>query len=210
MNLTNYQENHILDARWRGQSITWPATDYFALICATKGYSSAARSASVTVGDTIIPTTPNGHLYRCSATTGNTGSGEPTWPTTAGGTVTDGGVTWTEMTPDFEAGTNLTEVTGGSYARASLAASLADFAGSQSAGSTTASTGTNGTTSNNVSITYAGPSANWGVIFGVVVYDASSSGNPWDWFPLTTPKTINNGDPAPSFTAGAMTFQIDN
>jgi hypothetical protein len=27
---------------------------------------------------------------------------------------------------------------------------------------------------------------------------------------LTLPKTINNGDPAPSFAAGALTVQIDD
>src|SRR5674476_468937 len=42
-----------------------------------------------------------------------------------------------------------TEVSGGSYARAAVTSGLAAWAGTQSAGSTTASSGTGGTTSNN-------------------------------------------------------------
>lgn len=103
-----------------------------------------------------------------------------------------------------------TEVTGGSYARVTVASSLANWAGTQSAGSTTASSGTGGTTSNNNAITFPAPSANWGSVTHVAIYDASSSGNLLAWSALTTPKTVNNGDPAPSFAAGALTFQIDN
>jgi hypothetical protein len=39
-----------------------------------------------------------GFVYQASAT-GQTGSTEPTWPTTAGGTVTDGSITWTAIVP---------------------------------------------------------------------------------------------------------------
>ena len=49
-----------------------------------------------------------------------------------------------------------TEVTGGGYARVSVARTLAAWAGTQAAGSTTASTGTGGTTSNNNAITFPG------------------------------------------------------
>jgi hypothetical protein len=42
------------------------------------------------------------------------------------------------------------------------------------------------------------------------VFDASSSGNLLFRTALTTPKTVNNGDAAPSFAAGALTFTIDN
>lgn len=103
-----------------------------------------------------------------------------------------------------------TEVTGGSYARVAVSSSLANWAGTQSASSTTASSGTNGTTSNNAAITFPAPTANWGSVTSVRVWDASSSGNAWLCFNLTTSKTINNGDAAPAFSAGALTVQFDN
>lgn len=109
---------------------------------------------------------------------------------------------------DAEAGT-VTEVSGGAYARAPLAASLANYAGTQSAGSTVASTGTGGQTSNNAVITFPAPSgANWGVVTHVALYDASSGGNAWIIRPLAQSKTINNGDPAPTFPAATFTFTM--
>ena len=102
------------------------------------------------------------------------------------------------------------EVTGGSYARVAVTAGLTQWAGTQSAGSTTASSGTGGTTSNNAAITYPAPTANWGTANCWGLTDATSGGNLWIYAPLTTPKTINNGDAAPSFAIGAATFQIDN
>lgn len=121
-------------------------------------------------------------------------------------------VTWyialyTVCPTDSTAGT---EVSGGSYARVAVTASLANFAGTQSAGSTTASTGTGGTTSNNNAITYPAPTANWNTINCWGATDASTAGNIWVYAPLTVPKTVNNGDAAPSFAPGAATFQIDN
>lgn len=103
-----------------------------------------------------------------------------------------------------------TEVTGGSYARAAVTSSLANWAGTQSAGSTVASSGTGGTTSNNNAIPFPAPTANWGSITEMCVFDAPSSGNLLFRTALTTPKTVNNGDAAPSFAAGALTFTIDN
>lgn len=103
-----------------------------------------------------------------------------------------------------------TEVSGGSYARVSVTSSLANWAGTQSAGSTTASSGTGGTTSNNGAITFPAPTANWGVITGYAIFDAVTTGNMLVWAALGTSKTVNNGDAAPSFAAGALTFQIDN
>jgi hypothetical protein len=102
-----------------------------------------------------------------------------------------------------------TEVTGGSYARASVSASLAAWAGTQSAGSTTASSGTNGTTSNNGTITFATPSASWGTVVSLRLWDAASSGNAWICTTLGLSKTINSGDSV-TFPAGAFTIQIDN
>jgi hypothetical protein len=114
---------------------------------------------------------------------------------------------YTANPTDSSAGT---EVTGGSYARVGVTASLANFAGTQSAGSTSASSGTGGTTSNNGAITFPAPTANWGTVTGVAIMDASSSGNMLAYSALTANKTVNNGDSAPSFAAGALTFQIDN
>ena len=114
---------------------------------------------------------------------------------------------YTSNPTDSTAGT---EVSGGSYARVTVVSSLANWAGTQSAGSTTASSGSSGTTSNNNAITFPTPSANWGTITGVGILDASTGGNLLAFSALTVNKTVNNGDPAPSFAAGALTFQIDN
>lgn len=102
------------------------------------------------------------------------------------------------------------EVTGGSYTRVTIASSLANWAGTQAAASTVASSGTTGTTSNNGAITFATPGASWGVINGFGIFDAVSGGNLLIWGALTTPKTVNNGDAAPAFSAAALSIQIDN
>lgn len=102
-----------------------------------------------------------------------------------------------------------TEATGGSYARVSVTSSLTAWAGTQSAGSTTASSGTGGTTSNNAAITFPSPTGNWGACTHLGIYDATSAGNLLYWVALTTPKTINNGDAAPSFAIGALTVTED-
>ena len=101
-----------------------------------------------------------------------------------------------------------TEVSGGSYARIGVTSALANWAGTQGAGTTTASTGTSGTTSNNGSITFAAPTANWGVITGIGIYDALTSGNLLFYGNLTTSKTVNNGDAAPSFAAAALSLNL--
>lgn len=104
-----------------------------------------------------------------------------------------------------------TEVSGGSYARVSLSPSTTNWAATNGATTTTnPSTGTGGTTSNNVAITFASPSANWGVITHFGIFDASTSGNLLWWAALTVSKTVNNGDAAPSFAISALTAQIDN
>ena len=102
-----------------------------------------------------------------------------------------------------------TEVSGGSYARVNLAPSLTNWAGTQAAASTTASTGTSGTTSNNSTITFPTPTATWGTVTHFGVYDAASAGNLLFYGALTIAKTINTGDVI-SFPAAALTVQIDN
>lgn len=103
-----------------------------------------------------------------------------------------------------------TEVSGNAYARVAVTSSLANWAGTQSAGSTTTSSGTGGTTSNNAAITFPTPTpSGWGLVTHLGVYDAASGGNLLFYAALTASKTINSGDSV-SFAAGSLTFQIDN
>ncbi len=103
-----------------------------------------------------------------------------------------------------------TEVSGGSYARVAITSGTTAWAGTQSAGSTSASSGTGGTTSNNAAVTFPAPTGNWGVCTHFAIYDASTSGNLLFWAALTASKTVNNGDSAPSFAIAALTLQIDS
>jgi hypothetical protein len=57
--------------------------------------ASWAASTAYALADRRAPLTRNGHVYQVS-TAGTSGSSEPTWPTSAGATVVDGTVTWTE------------------------------------------------------------------------------------------------------------------
>jgi len=77
---------------------------------------------------------------------------------------------------DGEAGT-VTEVTGGGYARQSVAF-----------------TTSGNTTSNNAAVEYPTATANYGTVTHVGVYDASSSGNLMAYAALSSNKTIETGD----------------
>ena len=104
-----------------------------------------------------------------------------------------------------------TEVSGGAYARVAVTSSLANWAGTQGAGTTVASSGNSGTTSNNSQITFPSPSgANWGLISGFGIFDATSSGNLLFFGALNASKNVNDGDAAPYFAAGQLSIQIDN
>lgn len=103
----------------------------------------------------------------------------------------------------------------GSYARAKLCAgavmALTDMAGTQSAGSTTASSGTSGQTSNNNPVVFPTATANWnsGATIGYfAIYDASTGGNFLYWAALTTPRAVTNGV-TPSFANGTLTVTED-
>lgn len=61
-------------------------------------FPSWAPSTLIPLNEVRLPTVLNGHKYEATAiTTGITAASEPTFPTSAGGTVVDGGVTWTEI-----------------------------------------------------------------------------------------------------------------
>lgn len=83
---------------------TWP-TSYLG----SGGIAPYSWRTGVTrkIGDYGAPSTRNGHYYRVTAVAGADANGyayvggsEPTWPTSGGGTVVDGGVTWTEQGSD--------------------------------------------------------------------------------------------------------------
>lgn len=216
-------------------TVTWTAVAgipcplklYAALLTINKGLR--ANSTAYSTGDCISLTPTGGsggdtkqHVYRCT-TAGTTAGAQPgTFLGVPGEAITDGTAVFTEIGPVMDAGTGfpagLAEVSGGSYVRVALAAgavmALSDFAGTQSAGSTTASSGTGGTTSNNNAITFATPTADWAtgaVRCGILaVYDSPTAGNLMTWGALTAPKTVNNGDSPPAFAAASLSFQFDN
>ena len=77
---------------------------------------------------------------------------------------------------DGEAG-SVTEVTGGGYARQTVAV-----------------TTSGNTTSNNAAVEFPTATANYGTVTHVGVYDASSSGNLMAYAALSSNKTIETGD----------------
>lgn len=113
--------------------------------------------------------------------------------------------TCTDAGPGTEVSTS-----GTAYARQAVTASLANWAGTQSAGSTVASSGTSGTTSNNNAITWSTSTAAWGTITSVGWMDASSAGNRWICIDLTSTLNVSGTGFTVSFAAGQLTFQIDN
>jgi hypothetical protein len=210
--ITDYAQNKLSDALYRAQALGAPATLYFGLITAIKG--ERVNSTAYALNDTaVVKIGTKYSFYKCT-TAGTSAATLPgTYLAAVGEVITDGTAVFTEQTAALDAGTYV-EVTGGSYARVAVTASLANFAGTQGAASTVASTGTSGTTSNNVAITWPLPTAQWhptgGMIVGVVAFDASTAGNPWNWSMLNAPKSVNNSDPAPSIAAAAWTNTIGN
>jgi hypothetical protein len=103
-----------------------------------------------------------------------------------------------------------TEVTGGSYARVALNPSASNWKGTGGETTNVDSAGTSGTTSNNSTIVFPAPTANWGVISHVGIFDASSGGNLLWHGALGVSKTVNNQDDAPSFAVDALQIRIDD
>jgi hypothetical protein len=103
-----------------------------------------------------------------------------------------------------------TEVTGNNYSRASVAASLTNFSGTQSSGSTTASSGTGGVSSNNNSVPFPTPSGSWGTVSHWFIADSAAgtaAANLWVCASLTQSKVINGGDTV-SFASGALSVTV--
>jgi hypothetical protein len=204
-------------------TVTWtavsgvpcPSSLYIALLTTTKGVR--ANSTAYSLNDTVALTANDSKIHYYKVTTaGTTASSQSTlYPGAANEVITDGTAVLTEQNSGLDSNSAiLVEASGTGYARVNLAAALANWAGTQSAASTTSSTGTLGTTSNNSAITFGTPTASWqpatGVIWGFAVFDQATSGNLLDWGPLTTTQTVLNGQAAPSFAISALTAQIGN
>lgn len=209
---TSYLANKLNDQLWRAQAYTFPTTALsVGLLTTTKG--PRGNSTVYALNDTISLTANDSktHLYKCT-TAGTSAAAQSTlYPGVNSEAITDGTAVFTEQAAALR-GATAAEAAYTNYGRSNTAASLANYAGTQGAGTTVASTGTGvPTTSNNVTMTFgtaaaSGPTYVWAVAF----FDATTAGNMLAIEPLGTVKTINNGDPAPTFAAGALSVSIDN
>jgi hypothetical protein len=103
--------------------------------------------------------------------------------------------------------TSFTELAGTGYAREAVTRALANFSGTQGAGTTLASTGTSHESSNNAAIDFGTSGAAWGTANFLVACDHASAGDGWWYAPLETPLVIGNGQPV-SIDAGALRFTL--
>jgi len=126
-----------------------------------------------------------------------------TWPSTgcwgAAPANTYVGLFTTNPTSDACTTNGSVEVSGGAYARQAIASS------GWSAIST--GSGTVRQISNSGAVTFPTPTANWGTVVGVGIFDASSGGNLLWWASITS-QAINTGVVA-SFAAGALVLTMD-
>lgn len=90
-------------------------------------------------------------------------------------------------------------MSGGSYARVQRDPLDANWTGVSA---------TNGLTDNAAALTFPAPTGNWGQVTHFAILDATSAGNFLVYGSLTTPKTVNSGDPAPSFAIGALSVTV--
>lgn len=87
-----------------------------------------------------------------------------------------------------------TEVSGGSYARQSVAFTVSGTAPTQAA--------------NTLAVEFPTATANWGTVVAAAIFDASTAGNMLAFANLTTSKTIDSGDVL-RFNAGTLVVTLD-
>jgi hypothetical protein len=109
------------------------------------------------------------------------------------------GLFTTAPTTDASASFTGTEVTGGSYARVSVASSVWSAI---TGGSTAPSQ-----ISNSSIITFVTPTASWGTVLAIGIFDAVTAGNLLWWNPITS-QAIGTGVVA-SFAASALVMTMD-
>lgn len=100
-----------------------------------------------------------------------------------------------------------TEPAGGGYAAVAVPSTLAAWSGTQGNGTTTASSGTSGRTSNNGAIVFPTPTAPWGVVTHDGLRDAPG-GNLMFFAALQAPRDIAAGAVAPDYAPGARAVTV--
>lgn len=171
-----------------------------------------ANSTAYALGDRVMLGTSDLNVYEC-ITAGTSAAAPPTFNLNIGDSTTDGTVVWLTLKQGYpkrpiyvalytvapsDSGGG-TEVSGGAYAR--VAVQPADAAWS-------APDGTGGLTDNVAAITFPAPTANWGTVVAFGIHDRLTGGNLLVHGAITPNKTVNNGDPAPSFAIGALDVTI--
>jgi len=206
---TNYAENQFIDTFIRGQAKPAIATWYVGLAIASAGVH--AVNTAYALNDTVFIADVGGkyRLYKCT-TVGTAAATKPSYPGVNNEVITDGTAAFTEQHNALEDATGIVEPAGGGYARVAVAALLTEWAGTQGAGTTVASSGTGATTSNNNPITFPNPTANWGTVGMFVLFDAATGGNAWIVGSLNNPLPITSGMTNVQFAAGALTYTEDD
>lgn len=191
----------LLDAFAQAASLGGPATHHIGLFTGTTWVASHAYTS----GAYVIPTTFNsisgdiGKIFKCT-TSGTSNTTEPTWPTTAGGTVTDNTAHWTEVALLFQAGTITgAEMTGTSYARPAVTANSTNFPNASSAEPSVSQNGT--------AINFATPGSDWGLAIGFGFFDSATTGVLWNWGATTSALDCSNGS-SPSFGIDTLSLSL--
>lgn len=127
-------------------------------------------------------------------------------------------VQWALLTVAPSLTDTYTELAAADYNRVTLAESMAEWSGTQGAGTTTASTGSGAVaeSSNNNAMSFSASIANnWTGIVAIAAFDGTSDDNLLDWYYLTdedgTPVTRNYaiGDPV-VFAVSAIKRRMEN
>lgn len=202
MAFTTLANQKILNAYAAAAALGAPATHFVGLLTAVAWHTSATW----TLGQYVIPTTfgsisgEQGKIFKCTTAGAGSTTTEPTWPTSEGGTVVDNAATFTEVSLLFQAGTFTgAEISGNNYGRQSVTANATNFPAASNAEPSVIQNG--------AAITFATPSADWGLAVGFLISDALTVGNIWQWGAMSAALDCPSGS-TPSFAIGALSLQL--
>ena len=207
--MTTITEKAYLGQEFGDVAPTVPATHYCGLLVAATRASSTPYSVGQYIANPTFPffnptVSSVWSIFKCTVagTTAASAPGGFASSGGAGGTITDGGVTWTEVSNLF-AGQNFTgaEPSGGSYARPSI---------SNNNTSWPVPTGGNpAQVQNGQTITFPQVTAPWGQIAGWAMFDAVTAGNARWWGLLNALSEVATvTSVTPDFAVDALTLTL--